>query len=243
MPKSKAQSSVRSLKDLNRLIPSDRLLSTEVAPNTTSRERASSPALPGKPEDDNALFLSAMADVQPLGGPKPAIKEMPGLAKLPVETQTVQDDVEALTALVREGKNFRIEYTSEYIEGRGYRVPPEITRRLHQGRFAIQDHLDLHGHSAVSAEDSLGRFFKKALQTGKHAVLVIHGRGRSSAAEPVLKRLVQDWLKRGPFRKHMVAYASARPCDGGTGATYVLLRQRPFTKRFRKKLNSNPNLA
>jgi hypothetical protein len=32
-----------------------------------------------------------------------------------------------------------------------------------------------------------------------------------------------------------MAYASARACDGGAGATYVLLRERPLKRRFRKK--------
>jgi DNA-nicking Smr family endonuclease len=50
-----------------------------------------------------------------------------------------------------------------------------------------------------------------------------------------LKTQVIGWLSRGPWRKWVMAYASARSCDGGTGATYVLLRSRPLTRRYRKQ--------
>jgi DNA-nicking Smr family endonuclease len=75
---------------------------------------------------------------------------------------------------------------------------------------------------------------KWAVTTGKNGVLVIHGRGLSSPEEPKLKGKVVEWLTRGPWRKWVVAYASARSCDGGAGATYVLLRRYPATRRLRK---------
>jgi DNA-nicking Smr family endonuclease len=50
-----------------------------------------------------------------------------------------------------------------------------------------------------------------------------------------LKTRVIEWLTRGPWRKWVAAYASARLHDGGTGATYVLLRARPVTNRVKKK--------
>ena len=70
---------------------------------------------------------------------------------------------------------------------------------------------------------------------GKTGILVTHGRGLSSPAEPILKRKVEEWLTRGPWRKWVVAYTSARLCDGGAGATYVLLRPRPVSKRLKRR--------
>ncbi|MGB9761249.1 MAG: Smr/MutS family protein [Caldimicrobium thiodismutans] len=58
----------------------------------------------------------------------------------------------------------------------------------------------------------------------------MHGRGLSSKGKPVLKEKVREWLEKGPYRKYILAYASAKPCDGGPGATYVLLTQRPLKK-------------
>jgi len=74
----------------------------------------------------------------------------------------------------------------------------------------------------------------KSIVAGRRAVLIIHGRGLSSPHEPVLKTKVYQWLTSAPWHKWVIAFTSARLCDGGAGATYVLLRQQPLTKRFRK---------
>jgi DNA-nicking Smr family endonuclease len=53
-------------------------------------------------------------------------------------------------------------------------------------------------------------------------VRIIHGKGyRSGARGPVLKTAVDSWLRR---HTDVMAFTSARPIDGGTGAVYVLLR-------------------
>jgi DNA-nicking Smr family endonuclease len=140
-----------------------------------------------------------------------------------------------LEDLVRGGEGLIISDTAEYMEGLGHGVNPEIVKRLHQGDFSIQVHLDLHGLGVRKAHEAFEEFLKEALLAGNRAVLIIHGRGRSSRDQPVLKTKVREWLTSGPWRKWVIAFTSARACDGGAGATYVLLRQRPATKRYRKR--------
>jgi DNA-nicking Smr family endonuclease len=41
----------------------------------------------------------------------------------------------------------------------------------------------------------------------------------------VLKEELPLWLNRGPIRKIVLAFSTALPHDGGTGAIYVLLRK------------------
>jgi DNA-nicking Smr family endonuclease len=136
-----------------------------------------------------------------------------------------------LTNLVKDGTGFNILETPEYIEGTGYNVHPEVARRLHRGDYSIQAHVDLHRLDTHDAREVFEKFLKRAVIAGKRGVLIIHGRGLSSPAGPVLKSRVTEWLTRGPWRKWVIAYCSARSCDGGAGATYVLLRQRPVSKR------------
>jgi DNA-nicking Smr family endonuclease len=140
-----------------------------------------------------------------------------------------------LSELIKNGKGFVVADTAEYIEGTGYNVNRDIARRLHSGDFAIQDYIDLHGQTVESAQTLFDQFFKESIASGKRMVLIIHGRGLSSPADPVLKTKVIQWLTSGPWRKWVLAYASARLCDGGAGATYVLLRNRPATRRLKKK--------
>jgi DNA-nicking Smr family endonuclease len=121
--------------------------------------------------------------------------------------------------------------TSEYIEGKKECVSHETLRRLRDGKFSVKAVLNLRRLTVEEALLALEDFFRKAIELGYSCVLVVHGRGLSSPnGEPVLKPLFKSWLERGPYRRHVLAYASARPCDGGLGATYVLLSQRPVKK-------------
>ena len=187
------------------------------------------------PESEEELFQKEMEGVKPVQGKRRIGK----IAKAELaEGFREKDDAETLKRLedlIHYGTGFHVADTPEYIEGTGYHVHPEIARRLHRGEFSIQAHLDLHGLIAEDAKEAFDQFIKWAVTHGKTGVLVTHGRGLSSPAEPVLKRKVEEWLTRGPWRKWVVAYTSARLCDGGAGATYVLLRQRPVSKRL--KLN------
>ena len=184
-------------------------------------------------DTDATLFERAMADVTPLR----KTDSWPAPCPHPPRQGRMTDEawpLEALRELVRTGRGYRVADTPEYIEGTGYRVPPGITRELHRGTFSIQAHIDLHGMTVPVAREAVNAFLQDAVQRGFSAVLIVHGRGLSSAAEPVLKTGLVRWLTTGTWRKWVMAYASARPCDGGAGATYVLLRQRPLTKRQRR---------
>ena len=192
-----------------------------------------------KPASENELFLDAMIDVKPIA--REDLIEHITTTRPPAgpnhdpESETLLK----LNNLVKFGKGFVVADTPEYIEGTGYNVHPEIPKRLHRGDFSIQAHIDLHGLGVEDARDAFDKFFKDSITTGKRAVLIVHGRGLSSPDKPVLKTKVIEWLTCGPWRKWVIAFSSAKSCDGGAGATYVLLRQRPMTRRYRKGRKSH----
>jgi len=187
------------------------------------------------PESDEKVFLEAMKDVQAISKDKHAREN--GGTRPPEADKNVPEKgvMVQLENLVKYGEGFAISNTPEYMEGTGHDIHPEFARRLHQGDFSIQAHIDLHGFGVTEAREVFENFLKGAVTSGKRAVLIIHGRGLSSPGEPILKNKVTEWLTRGHWRKWVIAYASAQSYDGGTGATYVLLRQRPVTKRARKR--------
>jgi len=137
--------------------------------------------------------------------------------------------------LIEAGEGFHVAKTPEYIEGTGLCVPASYAWRLHRGDFSIQAHIDLHGMNVKEARSAFNAFLKEAVSAGKRAVLIIHGRGLSSPAEPVLKNGVQTWLTSRAWRKWVIAYSSAQSFDGGAGATYVLLRNNHLAGRNRNK--------
>ncbi len=99
-----------------------------------------------------------------------------------------------------------------------------VVRRLRRGQLSIQAELDLHGLRVPAAQQAVAVFLKGAARSGARCVRIIHGKGHGSQGrEPVLKRKLGAWLQR---RDDVLAYCSARPVDGGTGAVYVLLQTR-----------------
>jgi DNA-nicking Smr family endonuclease len=179
--------------------------------------------------DDEASFEEAMRDVVPLSpadrqrmdGPPPA-----GRGIRPPMT----DDAEALAILgdlVAGNGPFDITDTDEYVEGRADGVDPRIVRRLRRGEFAYQAHLDLHQLTADEARQAVEGLLVQACRRGLRCVLIIHGRGRNSKDQiPVLKDRLKVWLGRSALSRFVLAFTTARPCDGGAGALYVLLRRR-----------------
>jgi DNA-nicking Smr family endonuclease len=191
-------------------------------------------------QNDRALFEEAMADVERISQNLCAEQNYPKCAVS--ESEQSDDDTEALLhleQLVETGKGFVVADTAEYVEGIGYNVNREVAKRLHKGEFSVQAHIDLHGLTVEQARQAFEHFLRESTATGKRMVLIVHGRGLSSPAAPILKSKVIEWLSTGPWRKWVMAFTSARLCDGGTGATYVLLRKRPATRRFKKNRKSD----
>ena len=238
----------KSLSTYNSLQELKALLETQAVSLPYFHElRVAHPEIKLSPEMEEKLFIEAMEGVTPI--PREHGVERIGHIRRseirPAEDPEKREDAEALsrlTNLVKNGAGFNILDTPEYIEGTGYNVPPEVARRLHRGNYSIQAHVDLHRLSAHKAKEVFERFLRWTVITGKTGVLIIHGRGFSSPSEPILKNKVIEWLTRGPWRKWVIAYSSARSCDGGAGATYILLRQRPISKRLKRPLEKRKDI-
>jgi DNA-nicking Smr family endonuclease len=100
---------------------------------------------------------------------------------------------------------------------------PQLLKRLRRGVFSIQDEIDLHQMDERAARATLDDFLADCRRRGVTCVRIVHGKGlRSGSAGPVLKRMTDRVLRR---RDDVLAFASARPAQGGTGATAVLLRK------------------
>jgi DNA-nicking Smr family endonuclease len=134
--------------------------------------------------------------------------------------------IDALRALVAGDGPFDIADSDEFIEGRVTGIEQDVVRKLRRGEFAVQGHIDLHGMTREAAKHAVDDFLRRSRQAGKRCVLVVHGRGIHSKDQlPVLKDALRTWLATARFGRHVLAFATARPVDGGGGAVYVLLRR------------------
>lgn len=97
------------------------------------------------------------------------------------------------------------------------------TKRLTQGRYEIDDTLDLHGMTQAAAHAKLRQFIVQAANRGDRTVLVITGKG--AAGQGVLRQQVPIWLKEQDLSPYVIAIAQASGKDGGGGALYIRLRR------------------
>jgi DNA-nicking Smr family endonuclease len=180
----------------------------------------------GTPEEPD-LFERAMEGVRPLprrgglriDGPTPASRPRPRVTE---EAEALAE----LSDLVRGETHFDVSDTREYVEGAIVGLDPRVLRRLRRGDFAWQAYVDLHGMVAERAREAVLAFLRAAVRAGQRCVLVVHGRGLNSKDQtPVLKERMKSWLARGAAAHIVLAFTTARPCDGGAGALYVLLRR------------------
>jgi DNA-nicking Smr family endonuclease len=140
-----------------------------------------------------------------------------------------RDEAEAyaeLADLIDGDGAFDIADTDEYIEGLAPGIDRRLLKRLKHGDYAVQAHLDLHGLRKDEAHAEVDKFISASRTAGRRCVLVVHGRGLNSKDQiPVLKERLRVWLTRGRIAKGVLAFATARPTDGGPGAVYILLRR------------------
>lgn len=171
--------------------------------------------------EESELLRAALADVKPLAPTNRASLIRP--KPRPVAAQRQRDDQEALLDTLSDNPAWEqgLETGEELLFRRDGLSQLHI-RKLRRGHWKIQDHLDLHGHTAAEARILTAAFLAHALRNGLRCVRIVHGKGLSSPnREPVLKKKLSGWLAQ---REEVLAYCQAPQTEGGGGAVLVLLR-------------------
>ena len=102
-------------------------------------------------------------------------------------------------------------------------VAEKTLRQLKKGQLRCESQLDLHNLTIEEAENKLHHFLSLSHKAGLRCVRIIHGKGHSSKTPyPILKNQVNNWLRHHAF---VLAFSSAKPAEGGTGAIYVLIKR------------------
>ena len=101
-------------------------------------------------------------------------------------------------------------------------IQHKVLNQLRAGKLPVEDVVDLHGLSVNEARAYLIDFLQHCEREDIRNVLIIHGKGFRSKEKPVIKPMVNRWLR---ATDRVLAFHSAQPRDGGTGAVYVLLKK------------------
>lgn len=168
-------------------------------------------------DDDEDLFRKEMAGVKPL---KPAARHHHRAKPRPIRVNR-HAELEPL-ADVFSGAPL-VEDCPDLLSFARAGIRPATLKKLRQGKLAIEKEIDLHGMTVDDAREYLRSFLAECEAAGTRVIRIVHGKGyRSKDRKPLIKGMVNRWLREVPF---VLAFYSAIPADGGNGAVYVLLKR------------------
>ena len=169
-------------------------------------------------DEERRVFREAMCDVQPLAhAPRVSHRRKPK----PKARFRRRDEAEVLIESLKFSEAQLDVETGDSLNFRRPGVQDTVLRKLRRGQYRIESEIDLHGLTLREAKAELRVFLARAIARQLRCVRIVHGKGLGSGPRgPVLKHAVNGLLQR---TDRVVAFCSARPVDGGTGAIYVLL--------------------
>lgn len=170
-------------------------------------------------DTDLELFREAMRDVRRLSSAKHTLQKP---KPAPKARFMRADQREVLRESLLPVSDPALLETGDELSFKRDGIPDTVLKKLRRGEYVVDAELDLHGMNAADARSALKDFLLNALSSHMRCIRIVHGKGRRSGPRgPVLKNLVNRWLRQIDA---VVAFGSARPNDGGSGAVYVLLR-------------------
>jgi DNA-nicking Smr family endonuclease len=172
---------------------------------------------------DEELFRDAMKEVREIVEFRRIPFRCRGAAPISKGVSSDDDTLKTVVEIVRGRRPLNLPDTQEYVEWVSPSYKADVVRKLHEGSFSVQDCLDLHGLILREAEIEVEDFLAESLKKRLRCVKIIHGRGLRSPSGPVLKEALIKWLI-CRHRKKIIAFVTARQCDGGLGALYLLLK-------------------
>ena len=172
------------------------------------------------PEPPENIFLAAVKNARPLNIDVPFTEKT---YPKPIAKQFNRDEKQALRDSLSD--DFYPAHELESGEELLYlRIgqSPDVLSKLRRGFWVVQAQIDLHGLISDEAREYVAEFLGSCKKRNIRCVRIVHGKGLGSRnREPVLKHKLRNWLMQ---KDEVIAYAQAKPEDGGSGAVIVLLK-------------------
>lgn len=181
--------------------------------------------------DDFRLWKEFTRDIDPLEEPDwQALEEL-------INKESPNDKI-MRTDLVESARTPYFKEVEPYIPPK---APPQLDARtedrLRRGKMPIDGKLDLHGYTQEPAHRLLNQFVIDAYARQKRCLLVITGKGKSTAGgaifdipDGVLKQKLPIWASLHPISEFILKILPAKQGHGGGGAFYIYLKRNKTAK-------------
>ena len=222
-----AQQALRALKQQLKVTQST-TPTTSNAKNSIAEKRAVD-----TPPDEDALFKQAMSGVQPIKQTDVAIvssskpkkptaqilaKRAAAVGQDEFSAQGISDTHAMLNPVASEAK---LSYRLATLQHR-------VFEQLKTGNLRWYEAVDLHGCTVEQARSAVLQIIEMARAENQNVIKIVHGKG----PQAILKTYVNSWLRQ---HREVLAFVSAPPDQGGTGAVLVLLKRAETTSTAPKR--------
>ncbi len=216
-PQNKALNTIPLTRDQAKAIKAAKELSTALAKQQLQeRLLAEAQAI----NSETNLFQAAVKNIRPLNIDVPYTEKA---YPKPIAKQFIRDEKQALRDSLSDDfyPAHELESGEELLYLRAGQSP-DVLSKLRRGFWVVQAQIDLHGLISDEARMYVAEFLSSCKKRNIRCVRIVHGKGLGSRnREPVLKHKLRNWLIQ---KDEVIAYAQAKPEDGGSGAVIVLLK-------------------
>lgn len=174
-------------------------------------------------ENDLDLFRQSVADARPLKSQNSVQHTAPRTE--PPRKGSQHQKNEGLSPAYALSDEYQVEEvgTADELFFSRPGLQHSVVKKLRRGQFSSSAVLDLHGMVVTEARQALVEFIHESRKHNARYVRIVHGKGYgSSNRQPILKNRLNNWLRQ---IDDVLAFCSAQPRDGGTGAVYLLLKR------------------
>ena len=195
-------------------------IKTQLEAEKKAQKAAQKALLQNPPEPAENVFLQAVKGAKPLNIDVPFTEKT---YPKPIAKQFIRDEKQALKDSLSDDyyPAHELESGEELLYLRTGQSP-DVLSKLRRGFWVIQAKIDLHGLISDEARAYVAEFLSDCKKKNIRCVRIVHGKGLGSRnREPVLKHKLRNWLMQ---KDEVIAYAQAKPEDGGSGAVIVLLK-------------------
>lgn len=176
-----------------------------------------------EPPDDDALLDEAYGGARPLTptAREPSVRRKADAEALQRRREAASEFAPPET--VADGGLAALPVAADaWIEFRRDGIPRGQWDRFRKGGMPWQLTVDLHGDTRNDALRAVERLISLAREDQVAVVRIVHGKGHAAPGSLTIKAELNQWLR---GREEVLAFCSAQPRDGGTGALYVWLRK------------------
>ncbi|XID75597.1 Smr/MutS family protein [Alkanindiges sp. WGS2144] len=181
-------------------------------------------AIPDEAPDEENLFQQAMQGVKPLRQEEqppafsPARPARPDAQMLARRAAAVGQDEHSMEGISDTQAMLNPVASEAFLSYRLATLQHRIFEQLKAGKLRWYEAVDLHGCTIEEARSAVLQIIDMARQANENVIKIVHGKG----PQAILKTYVNGWLRQ---HREVLAFVSAPPDQGGTGAVLVLIKR------------------